>query len=43
MKKLLFILATVLTFNCYGQVQQTDNNTLPGKNNKHIGKHIDLS
>ena len=24
------------SFNCYGQVQQT-NNTLPGKNSKHIG------
>ena len=46
MKKLLFILATVLTFvmlsvvEASAQVQQTDNNTLPGKNSKHIGKHI---
>ena len=42
MKKLLFILATVLTFvmlsvvEASAQVQQTDNNTLPGKNSKHI-------
>ena len=41
MKKLIFILATILTFNCYAQIQQT-NNTLPGRNSEHIVKRMQL-